>query len=103
MKLRLLAPLVIIGCIGSSYLLMQAVPSSLAPSEDKGVLFVFVKGADATSYNRMNLNMDIVEARLLPLLGQGVLKSFSTQAPAFGGNAGDETGFVIMILEDWGG
>jgi len=78
------------------------VPASLAPKEDKGVLFAFVKGADATSYNRMNLNMDIVEARLLPLVGQGVIKSFSTQAPAFGGNAGDETGFVIMILEDWG-
>jgi len=102
MKVRLLAPLVILACIGGSFLLMQMVPASLAPKEDKGVLFAFVKGADATSYNRMNLNMDIVEARLLPLLGQGVLKSFSTQAPAFGGNAGDETGFVIMMLEDWG-
>jgi multidrug efflux pump subunit AcrB len=30
-----------------------------------------------------------------------VIKSFSTQAPAFGGNAGDQTGFVIMVLEDW--
>jgi multidrug efflux pump subunit AcrB len=102
MKLRLVAPLIIIGCIAGSYVLMLVVPSSLAPSEDKGVLFAFVKGADATSYNRMNLNMDIVETRLLPLVGQGVLKSFSTQAPAFGCNVGDETGFVIMILEDWG-
>ena len=37
----------------------------------------------------------------MPLLGQGFLKSFSIQSPAFGGNAGDQTGFVIMILEDW--
>ena len=102
MKLRLIAPVVIVACIAGSYFLMQMVPASLAPKEDKGVLFAFVKGADATSYNRMNLNMDIVEARLLPLVGKGVIKSFSTQAPAFGGNAGDETGFVIMILEDWG-
>ncbi|GAK85592.1 RND multidrug efflux transporter [Vibrio ponticus] len=45
--------------------------------------------------------MDEVEERLMPLLGQGFLKSFSLQSPAFGGMAGDQTGFVIMILEDW--
>jgi len=101
MRFRFVAPFVILGCIAGSAGLMQLVPSELAPTEDKGVLFAFIKGADATSYNRMNDNMDIVESRLLPLVGQGVLKSFSTQAPAFGGNAGDETGFVIMILEDW--
>ena len=70
-------------------------------SEDRGVIFAFVRGADATSYNRMAANMDIVEERLLPLLGEGFLKSFSIQSPAFGGNAGDQTGFVIMILDDW--
>lgn len=98
---RALAPIIILACVAGSAWLMQMVPAQLAPSEDRGVLFAFVKGADGTSFNRMNLNMDIVESRLLPLVGQGVIKSFSTQAPAFGGNAGDETGFVIMILEDW--
>jgi len=101
MKLRLLAPLVIFACIAASFLFMQQLPAQLAPNEDRGVLFAFIKGAEGTSYNRMNLNMDIVEQRLLPLLGEGVIKSFSTQAPAFGGNAGDQTGFVIMVLEDW--
>jgi hydrophobe/amphiphile efflux-1 (HAE1) family protein len=101
MKFRLLAPLIILACIGLSFLLMQQVPSQFAPQEDRGVLFAFIKGAEGTSYNRMSANMDIVEERILPLLGQGVIKSFSTQAPAFGGNAGDQTGFVIMVLEDW--
>ncbi|MGY3568991.1 vibriobactin export RND transporter permease subunit VexH [Vibrio paucivorans] len=95
------APIIIMTCIGGSYGLMQQVPSQLTPSEDRGVIFAFVRGADATSYNRMSANMDIVEDRLMPLLGQGFLKSFSIQSPAFGGNAGDQTGFVIMILEDW--
>ncbi|MEH6451810.1 MAG: multidrug efflux RND transporter permease subunit [Psychromonas sp.] len=101
MQLRLIAPLVILGCIAGSFWLMQQVPSQLAPKEDRGVLFAFVKGAEGTSFNRMATNMDIVEERIMPLLGQGVIKSFSTQAPAFGGNAGDQTGFVIMVLEDW--
>jgi len=101
LSLRLAAPFIILLCIAGSYFLMQQVPSQLAPKEDRGVIFAFVKGAEATSYNRMTGNMDLVQARLMPLLGKGVIKSFSTQAPAFGGNAGDQTGFVIMRLEDW--
>ncbi|WP_413284776.1 multidrug efflux RND transporter permease subunit [Vibrio sp. MA40-2] len=101
MRIRLVAPIIILGCIGGSYYLMDNIPQQLAPQEDRGVLFAFVRGADATSYNRMAANMDLVEEKLIPLLGKGVLKSFSIQTPAFGGNAGDETGFVIMILEDW--
>ncbi|MEL7293778.1 MAG: vibriobactin export RND transporter permease subunit VexH [Pseudomonadota bacterium] len=96
-----LAPIIILACVGGSWGLMQQVPSQLTPSEDRGVIFAFARGADATSYNRMAANMDEIEQRLLPLLGQGFLKSFSIQSPAFGGNAGDQTGFVIMILEDW--
>jgi hydrophobe/amphiphile efflux-1 (HAE1) family protein len=101
LKWRWVAPIVILSCMGGSYQLMQQVPAQLTPQEDRGVIFAFVRGADATSYNRMSANMDIVENRLMPLLGQGFLKSFSIQSPAFGGNAGDQTGFVIMILEDW--
>ncbi|MEH0742883.1 vibriobactin export RND transporter permease subunit VexH [Vibrio cholerae] len=101
LKWKWAAPLVIMACIGGSWGLMQQVPAQLTPSEDRGVIFAFARGADATSYNRMAANMDIIEKRLLPLLGQGFLKSFSIQSPAFGGNAGDQTGFVIMILEDW--
>ncbi|PMH40347.1 multidrug transporter AcrB [Vibrio sp. 10N.286.49.B3] len=101
MRLRWLAPFVIIACIGGSGYLMNQVPAQLAPQEDRGVIFAFVRGADATSYNRMSANMDLVEGRLMPLLGQGFLRSFSLQSPAFGGNAGDQTGFVIMQLEDW--
>ncbi len=98
---RWVAPVIILSCMGGSYVLMQQVPAQLTPQEDRGVIFAFVRGADATSYNRMSTNMDIVEQRLLPLLGEGLLKSFSIQTPAFGGRAGDQTGFVIMILEDW--
>ncbi|MPY21152.1 efflux RND transporter permease subunit [Shewanella psychropiezotolerans] len=100
-QFRFVAPVVIILCIVGSAALMQVVPSQLAPQEDRGVIFAFVKGAEGTSYNRMTANMDIVEDKLMPLLGQGVIKSFSVQAPAFGGRAGDQTGFVIMQLEDW--
>lgn len=95
------APLVIIACVLGSYGIGRHVPQELAPSEDRGLLFAFVKGADATGFERMGKNMAIIEKRLQPLVGKGFLKSFSIQTPAFGGNAGDETGFVTMMLEDW--
>ncbi|CAM3006260.1 multidrug efflux RND transporter permease subunit [Vibrio rarus] len=101
LKLKWLAPIIILACMGGTYFLMKSVPAQLTPQEDRGVIFAFARGADATSYNRMALNMDVIESRLKPLLGKGLLKSFSIQAPAFNGNAGDQTGFVIMILEDW--
>ncbi len=100
-KQRFIAPVVVLACIGASVGLMKVIPAQLAPPEDRGVLFAFVKGAEGTSYNRMIGNMDEVESRLLPMLGKGVLKSVSIQSPAFGGRAGDQTGFVIMQLEDW--
>lgn len=100
-KKRFMAPIVVIACVLASVGLMKVIPAQLAPQEDRGVLFAFVKGAEGTSYNRMIGNMDEVERRLLPMLGQGVLKSVSIQSPAFGGRAGDQTGFVIMQLEDW--
>ncbi|WP_394131966.1 multidrug efflux RND transporter permease subunit [Shewanella maritima] len=101
LKWRYLAPIVIVACVLGSGWLLQQVPAQLAPKEDRGVIFAFVKGAEGTSYNRMTANMDIVEQRLMPLLGNGVIKAFSTQAPAFGGRAGDQTGFVIIQLEPW--
>lgn len=100
-KYRYGGPMIIIACIIASSLLIKNIPAQLSPQEDRGVLFAFIKGAEGTSYNRMNANIDIVEQRLMPLVGKGVLRSFSIQAPAFGGRAGDQTGFVIMLLEDW--
>ncbi|PSW18838.1 AcrB/AcrD/AcrF family protein [Photobacterium sanctipauli] len=100
-RYRYVAPVVVIAFIGLSAVLMKSVPSQLAPQEDRGVIFAFVKGAEGTSYNRMVGNIEEVESRLLPMVGEGVLKSISIQTPAFGGRAGDQTGFVIMQLENW--
>ena len=100
-RYRFMAPLVVLAFIGLSVVLMKSVPSQLAPQEDRGVILAFIKGAEGTSYNRMVGNVEEVERRLLPMVGEGVIKSISIQTPAFGGRAGDQTGFVIMALENW--
>ena len=100
-RFRYAAPVLIVAFIALSGWMMQHTPAQLAPQEDRGVIFAFVKGAEGTSYNRMVENVKQVESRLLPMVGQGVIRSISIETPAFGGRAGDQTGFVVMVLEDW--
>ncbi|MGL6176371.1 MAG: efflux RND transporter permease subunit, partial [Vibrionaceae bacterium] len=47
-----LSPLIIIGCIVGSVFVARLLPLQLVPQEDRGVLMMFVKGAEGTAYNR---------------------------------------------------
>lgn len=93
-------PLVLLLCLGGIGALFGKLPASLTPTEDRGVLYVFVKGAEGTSIERMKRNMQQVEAAILPLLGQGVVQAMSFSTPAFG-RGGDQTGMAIIQLTDW--
>ncbi len=101
LKGYMLAPLVIIACLYGVTLIFGHVPSQLMPKEDRGVMFMFVKGTEASSFNRMSQNMMDIEDRLMPLMEQGYIRTFSAQSPAFGGITGDNIGFVIINMHDW--
>ena len=101
MKIRWVAPFIIVGCVYGSYQVATQVPSQLFPSEDRGVVFMMIRGAESTSFNRMAGNIEEVEEKLQVLMDQGTIAAYSTQSPAFGGNSGDNIGFVIMPLADW--
>lgn len=93
-------PLVLLLCLGGIGALFGKLPASLTPTEDRGVLYVFVKGAEGTSIERMKRNMEQVEAAIMPLLGKGVVQAVSFSTPAFG-RGGDQTGLAIIQLTDW--
>ncbi|MGX5835795.1 efflux RND transporter permease subunit [Aeromonas piscicola] len=93
-------PLVLLLCLGGIGALFGQLPTSLTPTEDRGVLYVFVKGAEGTSIERMKRNMQQVEAAIMPLLGKGVVQAMSFSTPAFG-RGGDQTGMAIIQLTDW--
>jgi len=93
-------PLVLLLCLGGIGTLFGKLPASLTPTEDRGVIYVFVKGAEGTSIERMKRNMQQVEAAIMPLLGKGVVQAMSFSTPAFG-RGGDQTGMVIIQLTDW--
>ncbi len=56
-------------------------PTSLTPTEDRGVIYVFVKGAEGTSIERMKRNMQQVESAIMPMLGKGVVQALSFSTP----------------------
>ncbi|OIN12147.1 efflux RND transporter permease subunit [Oceanisphaera psychrotolerans] len=93
------APLAMVLALGLITLLFQQVPQSLTPKEDRGVVFVLVRGAEGASFERMSRAMGEVEARLAPLQQDGTVTSLTVRTPGFGG--GVNSGMVIASLATW--
>ncbi|PSJ46304.1 multidrug transporter AcrB [Zobellella endophytica] len=93
------APLVMVVALVLIGLLFRAIPQSLTPKEDRGVVFVMVRGAEGASFERMTRAMGEVEERLTPLLDEGLATSLTVRTPGFGG--GVNSGMVIASLETW--
>lgn len=100
LKRAWLAPLAMLLVVLAIAWLYWRVPANLAPVEDRGVIYVMVRGAEGTSIERMKRNMLQVESRLLPLVGKGVVSAISFSTPAFG-RGSDQTGMVTIQLTDW--
>ncbi len=93
------APVVMVLALGLIILLFRQVPQSLTPKEDRGVIFVMVRGAEGASFERMSRAMGEVEARLTPLQQDGTVTSLTVRTPGFGG--GVNSGIVIASLKAW--
>lgn len=100
LKFAFVYPAIIVAIIGGMYLLYESIPHQFAPSEDRGVIYIYAGGEEGTSIHRMKRNMQNIEDRLLPYLGKGVVKSISFSTPSLGQGT-DQSGFVVLQLEDW--
>ena len=100
------APIVIVAATlaisGTAYVLFAALPQELAPTEDRGVIFIPVSAPEGSSLAYTRRQVARIEAELQPLLDEGVARSvLSIVAPGFGrpGNVG--FAFMIVRLKDW--
>ncbi|OXS16688.1 multidrug transporter AcrB [Zobellella denitrificans] len=93
------APLVMVAALGLIALLFREIPQSLTPREDRGVVFVMVRGAEGASFERMSRAIGEIESRMTPLLEEGLATSLTVRTPGFGG--GVNSGMVIASLETW--
>lgn len=95
--LAMLACLVLIG------VLLARVPSELAPAEDRGRFFISVDGPEGAGFDYTVGQMRQVEARLLPMTGEGRdIQRLNSRAPrGWGGGEDMHTGMFIVFLQDW--
>lgn len=80
----------------------QKVPQEYVPKEDRGAFFIMVKGPEGATFEYMQSYMAEVEQRLMPRVAKGEIKRLIVRAPrSFGSSEVFNTGFVIVVLEDW--
>jgi multidrug efflux pump len=88
----------------ASVLLFRAVPSELAPVEDRGNFSVTVTGPEGAGYDWMVTQMAQVEKRLLSLTGgdKPIQRVIVRLPGGFGGSAGVmNSGRAIVFLKPW--
>ena len=77
--------------------------SELVPAEDAGILSANVSAPEGTGYAEMDRYMLDVQARLLPLLEDGAVRSIITRTPGGFGSSDDfNSGSIIVFLHPWG-
>ncbi|KEI71858.1 efflux RND transporter permease subunit [Endozoicomonas elysicola] len=91
----------LLASLGITALLYPMIPQTFTPSEDRGEFIVIVKGPEGANFDSMEESMLKLESKLLPHLGQGVLKYLFVRSPGWGGNSGSNSGILIGTLEDW--
>ena len=99
-------PLLPVGVVflflaGAGFLFMT-LRSELVPAEDAGIIQVSVTAPEGTSYDQMSRYMDQVQARLMPMVGQGSVRSLITRVPGgFGPSEDFNSGSFILFLKPW--
>ena len=100
LKQRWLALLLLTAALAGTSWGFTQLPRAFAPQEDIGSVFVFVRGQEGASAERMNESMREVEERLMPLLDGPNLNNITLRSPGFS-TQGDNSGFLILSLKPW--
>jgi multidrug efflux pump len=88
--------------VGGTAFLYPNVKQEFSPREDRGAFFLIVSGPEGASFNYIEEYMNEIESRLMSYVESGEVKRLLVRAPGgFGSIANFNSGFVIVILEDW--
>ena len=99
---RWLAPVILVFAVGLIYVLMLALPRELAPTEDRGRIWVRATAPEGVSYDYMQAFMEDLTRTVVTAVPEA--KMSITQVPgssgALGVQAAANTGFVRLFLKD---
>jgi len=98
-----LVPLAVVALFlaasGSVFFLLR---SELVPAEDAGILQANITAPEGTSFAEMDRYMSEVQARLLPMVGNGAVRSLIVRAPGgFGPSDDFNNGAIAIFLKPW--
>ncbi|TMJ18600.1 MAG: efflux RND transporter permease subunit [Alphaproteobacteria bacterium] len=98
-----LVPLVVVGLfLVASGVLFAFLKSELVPGEDTGILQASITAPEGTSFDQMDRYMTEVQARLLPMVGQGAVRSLIIRTPGgFGPSDDFNNGAMSIFLRPW--
>ena len=100
LRLRWAGLAVLLLSLGLSAALYPMIPQTFTPQEDRGEFMVIVRGPEGANFDTMEQSMLQLEAKLLPFLGQGALKSLFVRSPGFGASGGN-SGILAGTMELW--
>lgn len=98
MKVRWLAFVGVAVMVGGIYLLFKALPSELAPVEDRGEIRVNAVGPEGATFYYMDPYIDMLSNRFLAEIPE-TQSTISVTSPGWGSNSAN-SGFVRLILSD---
>ena len=100
---RPLIPLAIVALfVAAGGGLFATLQSELVPAEDVGILSANVSAPEGTGYAEMDRYMLEAQARMLPMLEGGAVRSIITRTPGgFGASDDFNSGSIIVFLKPW--
>jgi hydrophobe/amphiphile efflux-1 (HAE1) family protein len=82
--------------------LFNFTPKELIAPEDRGAFFVIIKAPQGSGFNFTKSKVEEIEEMLLPELGKGEYRKLIMRVPGFGKSSKQvNSGFIIVLLEDW--
>jgi Cation/multidrug efflux pump len=94
---RWMAVVVLLACGGVSWALLRALPTELAPLEDRSSLRINATAAEGTSYETMSDYMSRLEALVVEKVPE-IAEIMTITSPGFGGSASVNSGFIRVTL-----
>jgi multidrug efflux pump len=88
---------IVLGCVALIVVIARALPSELAPIEDRSIMRLQVVGPEGATYEYLDQYMQKLDAMVREQVPERTA-SMSMTAPDFGGSASN-TGFIRLMLE----
>ncbi|MEO8721333.1 MAG: efflux RND transporter permease subunit [Ginsengibacter sp.] len=98
MKVKWLAFVLVVVCLGLIYFIFKGIPSELAPLEDRSQFRLSVTAPEGTSYDYMDSYMDTLSTFLEDSIPEKTML-ISLTSPRFGGGSVNSGFFNVMITE----